>query len=66
MQIGKSRTTEDCQDFGNTKNEDSRGLRRHYKGRNSVSKFRGKLFEDENLKTMKIEEFGLGSTRACA
>jgi hypothetical protein len=48
------------------KNEDSRGLRRLYIGRNFVSKIRGKLVEDENLKTMKIEEIGPGSTRACA
>jgi len=46
------------------KNEDSRGLRRLYIGRNLVSKFRGKLFEEENLKTTKIEEFGPRSTRA--
>jgi len=49
-----------------TKNEDSRGLNRLYIGRNSVSEFQGKLFEDEDLKMTKIEEFGPGSTRARA
>jgi len=44
------------QDFGKTKNEDSRGLRRLYTGRNSVPKFRGMLFEDEDLKTTQIGE----------
>ena len=39
---------------------------RLYIERNSISKFRGKLFEDENLKTTKIEEIGPESTRACA
>jgi len=48
------------------KNEDSRGLRRLYIGRNFVSNFRDKLFEDEDLKTTKIEEIGPGSTRTCA
>jgi len=38
------------QDFGKTKNEDLRGLMRLYIGRNSVPKFRGKLFDDEDLK----------------
>jgi len=48
------------------KNEDSRGFRRLYIGRNYVSKFRGKLFEDEELKMMKIEEIGPGSKIKCA
>jgi len=54
MQIGKSRTTEELSWFWEDKNEDSRGIRRLYIGRNYVSKFQGKLFEDENLKTKKI------------
>jgi len=55
-----------CQEFGKTNNEDSKGLRKLYIGRYSVSKFWGKLFEDEDLKTTKIEEIGPESTRACA
>ena len=47
-----------CEDFGKTENEDSRGLKRLYSGRNSIPKFRDKLFEDENLKRRKIEETG--------
>jgi len=39
-------------------NEDSRGLRRLTTWRSYVPKFRGKLFEDEDLKRRKIEEFG--------
>jgi hypothetical protein len=66
MQIGKSRTTKELSRLWEDKNEDSRGLMRLYIGRNSVSKFRGKLFEDEDLKTTKIKEIGLESTRACA
>jgi len=50
MQIEKSRTTEELWRLRNTKNEDSRGLRRLTRGRNFVPKFRGKLFEDEDLK----------------
>jgi len=40
------------------KNVDSRGLVRLYRKRNSVPKFRGKLFEDEYLKRPKIRETG--------
>jgi hypothetical protein len=46
------------QEFGKTKNEDSRDFRRLHIGRNYVPKFRGKLFEDEDLKTTKIGEIG--------
>jgi len=35
-------------------------------GKNFVSKFRGKLFEDEDLKTTKTEEIGPRSTQAYA
>jgi len=66
MQIGKSRTIEELSRHWEDKNEDSRDLRRLYIGRNFVSKFRCKLFEDENLKTTMIEEIGPESTRACA
>jgi len=66
MQIGKSRTTEELSRLWEDKNDDSRGLKRLYIGRNSVSKFRGKFFEDEDLKTTMIEEIGPGSTQACA
>jgi len=47
-----------CEDFGKTKNADSSGLKRLYSGKNSVPKFRGKLFEDKDLKTTKIGETG--------
>jgi len=66
MQIGKSRTTEELSRLWEDKNEDSKGLKILYIGRNFVSKFRDKLFEDENLKTTKIEEFGSGSIQTCA
>jgi len=41
-----------------TKNEDSRCLRRLTRGRNYILEFQAKLFEDEDLKRRKIEEFG--------
>jgi len=41
-----------------TQNEDSIGLRRLATGRNFLPKFRGRLFEDEDHKRMKIGEFG--------
>jgi len=47
-----------CEDFEKIKNEDSRGLMRLYSGSNFVPKFRGKLFEDEDLKRRKIGETG--------
>jgi len=34
-------------------------------GRNFVPKFRGKLFEDEDLKRQKIGEFRLRKSKAC-
>jgi len=58
MQIGKSRTSKELWRFKETKNEDSRGLIRLTNGRNSVPKFRGTLFEDDDLKRREIEEFG--------
>jgi len=39
MQIGKSRTSENLWRLRKTNNEDSRGLRRLSRGRNSVPKF---------------------------
>ena len=36
MQISKARHLNTCEDFGKIMNEDSRGLRRHYRGRNYV------------------------------
>jgi len=48
MQIRKSRT-EELSRLWEDKNEDSKGLGKLYIGRNSISKFRGKLFEEENL-----------------
>jgi len=58
MQIGKSRTSQDLWRLRKTKNEDSRGLMRVTRGKNFVPKFRGKLFEDEDLKRRKIRECG--------
>jgi len=49
MQIGKSRTSEELWRFKETKNEDSRILKRLTNGRNYVPMFRGKLFEYEDL-----------------
>jgi hypothetical protein len=60
MQIDKSRTSEDLGRLRKTKNEDSRVLRRLTRGRNYVPKFRGKIFEDEDLKRRKIGETGHG------
>jgi len=62
MQIGKSRTTEELSRLCEDKNEDSRGLRRLNRGRNSIFKFGGMLFEDEDLKTTKNEEIEHEST----
>ena len=39
---------------------------RLYIGRNSVPKFRGKFFEDEDLKTTKIREIGPKKEQSCA
>jgi len=39
MHIGKSRTSEELWRFKETKNEDSRGLKRLRNGRNYVPKF---------------------------
>jgi len=47
-----------CEDFGKTRNEDSRGLVRLYSGRNCVSRYRGKLFGGKHLKRRKNVEFG--------
>jgi len=66
MQIGKSRTIEELSRHWKDKNEDSRILMRLYIRRNFVSMFRGKLFEDENLKMTKIKEFRPGSVIKCA
>jgi hypothetical protein len=54
-----------CQDFGKTKNEDSRGLRRLYIGRNYVPKFQCRLFENEDLKTTTIGEIGPKKLMPC-
>ena len=58
-----------CEDFGKIKNEDSRSLKRLYRGRNSVPKSRGKLFRGKHLKRRKNGEFGPGThthpPRAC-
>ena len=45
-----------CEDFGKTKNKDSRGIRRLYSGRNSVTRSQGKLFEEKHLKRWKNRE----------
>jgi len=66
MQIGKQEHMKNWQDLGKTKNEDSRGLKRLYIGRNYVPKFQGKLFEDEDLKTTKIKETGPKKLMPCA
>ena len=60
MQIGKSRTTEELWRLRKTKNEYSRGLRKITNGKNSIPKFWGKLFEDEDLKRRKSENLGPG------
>jgi len=46
-----------CKD-SRDKNKDSRGLRRLTNGRNYVPKYRGKLFEDEDLKTTQNHRLG--------
>jgi len=43
-----------CEDFGNTKNEYSKGLKRLYNGRNYVLRPRRKLFGKKHLKRWKI------------
>jgi len=60
MQIGKSITSEDL--WRLWEDREWRFKRPHaiYSGRNSVPKFWGKLFEDEDLKMMRIGETGSG------
>jgi len=43
--------------LGKMKKEDSRGLRRHYKGRNYVPKFQGNLHRSKHLKRQKKHAF---------
>jgi len=58
MQIGKSRTPEDLWRLWEDQEWIFKRPQRLYSGRNSIPKFRGKLFEDRNLKRRKIGEIG--------
>jgi len=49
MQISKAKTSEDLCGLGIIQNEDPRGLRRLYKGRNYVSKFQENLHRSKLL-----------------
>jgi len=57
----KNKNLKICEDFGKIKKEDSKGLRRLYRGRNSVPRSRGKLFGRKHLKRQKNKEFGPGT-----
>jgi len=50
MQIGKTKHLKTYEDFGKTMNEDSRGLGRHYKGRNYVPKSQDILYGNKHPK----------------
>jgi len=53
MQIGKVRHLKTCEDFGKIINEDSRGLRRHYKGRNYVLRSQDILYGSKHPKKQR-------------
>jgi len=68
MQICKTKTSEDYVVLGKTKNKDSRGLKRHYKGGNFVTKFQDNLHWSKHRErrwnrcfgARKAEPFALG------
>jgi len=57
MQIGKARHLKICKDFENKKSEDSRGLRRHYKWRNSIPMSQDILHRNKHPKRRKNRHF---------
>jgi len=66
MQIGKARHLKICEDLGKMKNEYSRGLIRHYKGRNFVPKFQDILYESKHLKRQRNSRSRAQTTLTCA
>jgi len=52
--------------LGKMKNEDSRGLRRLYKGRNYVPKFQGNFHRSKHLKRRRNMHFGTWKSGTCA
>jgi len=50
MQIDKARHLKTCEEFGKIKNEDLRGLRRHYRGRNSIPRSQDILYGSKHPK----------------
>ena len=62
MQIGKTKLLKTCEDFGKTMNENSRDLRRHYKGRNFVLKSQDVLHGSKYSKRQRNKKFRTGSS----
>jgi len=58
MQIDKARHLKICEDLGKMKNEDSRGLKRRYKGMNFVPKFQDILYGSKHPKRRRNRRFG--------
>ena len=59
MQIGKTRHLKTCEDFAKIKNEDPRGLRRHYRGRNFVLKSQDNLYRSKQPKGRRNKDLSL-------
>jgi len=53
MQIGKTKHLKTCEDFGKTINEDSRDIRKHYKGMNYVLKSQDILYGSKHPKRQR-------------
>jgi len=66
MKIGKTRHLKTCEDLGKIMNEDSRGLRRHYKGKNYVPMSKDILYESKHPRRQKKQAFRHGTTLSCA
>jgi len=66
MHIGRARHMKICEDLGKMKNDDSRGLRRVYKGRNHVPKFQDILHISKHLKRQRNKQtISVLSTLTC-
>jgi len=62
----KQEKLKNCQDLGKTRMKIQEASEDLQTVRNSLPKFWGNLFEDEDLKRQKIEEFGPKKGKACA
>jgi len=66
MQIGKARHLKICEELVKIKSEDSRGLIRHYRGRNYVSKFQDILYGSKYPKRWRNMRPGAHIALSCA